>query len=154
MAWFTHAELQLRMGARAFVECLDDDRDGRADEDAVDALIADAEEFVRMYVAELGAAFGVTTPTPRLKTLAITVAIQRAYERRPEFFQDGRSPCWRAFEAAKKDLEDISRGILRIGPTMADSPTPSPSVGSSTVSAGTPALVSYDTDDTDPNCCC
>lgn len=147
MAWFTPAELRLRMGDRAFVECTDDDRDGRADTEVLAAITAEAESFVQGYVAEVGATFGVTTPNARLKQLSIVVAMQIAYERRPEFSVDGKTPVQRSFENAQRELESISKGLIRIGPTMADSPTPSPSVGSSSVSAGSPSLVSYDTDD-------
>ena len=121
MAIFTsQAEGEARHGAARFAQAFDDDGDGIADSAVVTRYLADADDFVRVYLqgkgftkAQIEAAPVKDNPT--LRNAATDILIGMAGERKSEFRDEqGRGRHDVELKRGKEMLGMLVKGELRI----------------------------------------
>lgn len=116
MAYLTQTDLVRAIGADLVLRLLDDDNDGTADTSTVSDLIADADAEVNGYVGRVYSPTALAADPPAtLRRIAVDVAVQLAYLRRPELLNDKGETPWEArYRRALKKLEEIRKGDFRL----------------------------------------
>ena len=116
MAYFTQTDLDRAIGEALVLRLLDDDNDGTVDAGTLADLVADADGEINGYICRLYtyATIAASPPAP-LRRLAVDVAIQLAYLRRPEFLNDkGETPWEGRYRRAVAKLAEIRDGKFRL----------------------------------------
>lgn len=116
MTYCTLSDIERAVTTAMALRLLDDDHDGVADASAVEALLADVDGEIDGYA---GRNYDLTTlkanPPAPLRRVAADVAVQFAYQRRPEFFSERGETPWEArYKRALRKLEDLRDGRWRL----------------------------------------
>lgn len=116
MAYFTQTDLENAVGADIVLRLLDDDNDGTADATVLAALQADADAEVNGYLTRLYTVSAVqASPPATVRRIAVDVAIQLAYLRRPSFLNERGETPWEArYKRAVEKLRELAAGKFRL----------------------------------------
>lgn len=116
-AYLTLSDVEQTIGAQMALRLFDDDGDGVADVDAVDRILTSAERFVAGFVSReytMASILADAAATDHIRSLAVVVAIEYAYRRRPEFITRDGTPYHTVYSDVVKTLERIGAGKYRI----------------------------------------
>lgn len=116
MAYLTQTDLNRAIGADLVLRLFDDDNDGTADASTLADVIADADAEVNGYIGRVySPATLAADPPATLRRLAVDVAVQLAYLRRPESLNDKGETPWEArYRRALAKLDEIRAGKFRL----------------------------------------
>lgn len=118
MAYIALEDLEYRVGASNIARYLDDDGDGTADENVVEAILAEASGYADSLL--LGAFSTATIEAVKADARFIgavaDIALGLAAERKPEWQRsDGKFPYAERMMRGREALEAIGKGAERLG---------------------------------------
>ena len=118
--YLTLSDLEQTIGAAQVLSLLDKDNDGVADDDVVDRVLTSAERFVAARVSgrySMATLLADPAATDHLRSIAVNVAVQMAYQTRTEFTTREGTPYQGAYNEAVKSLADIRIDVDGAGGT-------------------------------------
>jgi phage gp36-like protein len=115
--FFTWKELSARLSNTAARRVFDDDRDGIADDDAVNRLISDADSETtahasKNYPSQVDSTITPSNAHPYLKKLALDYAEAEAHGRFPSIFRHHDPDA--ELERAMKRLQNLALGKTKL----------------------------------------
>lgn len=113
MSYITSGDLTTLVPADVMLQLSDDDADGIADQDIIDAVILEACEMVDGYLRGRYQLPFSKTPTI-ISSIVKQIARYKLYERRPEGFELPET-VHTSYKDAKKDLLQIQNGTQTLG---------------------------------------
>lgn len=142
MSYITNNDIELRLGAAAYVQLTDDDGNGVADTAVVDEARLAADGEVNGYLARRFAVPIDTAAHPELadvlKSVTLDVAEHRLRARRPPVPPDAT----RRYVQTIEWLQAIAQGAINL-PSQSE-PAPNPAQGPSAQTAGEHRILTHD----------
>jgi len=117
MAYLTISDLESALGSGMVLRLLDDDGDGVADVGALAWVLDQAERVVAGRVSKrypMTVLLASPGALAQVRGFAVSVAVEFAYRRRPEFFGRDGTPYTAVFNAVMKDLALVEKGEFRL----------------------------------------
>jgi len=116
MPYATQTDLERAIGVAMVLRLFDDGADGTVDSSTLADALTDADTEINGYVSRVyTVATLVAAPPPMLRRLAVDIAIQLGYLRRPELLNEkGETPWHGRYTRAVAMLGKIGKGEIRL----------------------------------------
>jgi phage gp36-like protein len=116
LAYFTQADLENAVGSVLVYRLLDDDGDGSIAAGVVTDIQTRADAIVNGYLSRVYTVSAITASVPSIvKSLAVDVAVELMYRRRPESIDErGNTPWSERYREAMRLLREVGEGKFRL----------------------------------------